>query len=336
MQKIINWLWFSLKITLRNKNFYISSILILCVGVSVSLFKVEKETDVIGLLAEDAELINEIQHSVKVHKDTKVYSSEDKLKEDILKGIIGSGFVFDTTPQEYVNGNNSRGIKAYTVPGYAYLEIDKEIIYNAWLKCSADYIISKECEVTFDNNDEHLKDIIINKKNEYLSGDTLFDINIMVSENDTNIEERTVVNPLKGIMALMIFASIFLSYGQNYNGNLCIIEKCLNPFDRILFRFINSMVVGILFGCIAICCLGIYSRNNIFEVIIKMMIFLSVTVVWTNIIGGVIKRQVTLISMTQALLLIQLIVCPVVVDLQNYIFPIKYIRYLFPVTYFLI
>jgi len=336
MQKILNWLGLSLKITLRNKNLYISSLLIICVSISVSQFKVEKENEIIGLFADDTELINEIQYNINGQKDALIYSTEDKLKADVLKGNIGSGFVFKITPEEYVDGDDCGGIKAYTSPGYVYLETDKEIVYEALLKCCTDFIISKECDFVFADSDDGLSAEIIDKKNEYLMDGALFDINIMVSESENNEKNEYNTDPLKGIMALMVFLCIFLSYGQNLKGDFAIIEGSLNPKDRIIFRVINSVVVGIWFGGIALFCLGIYSSDNLIENIIKMAFFLTITIVWTNLIGGLIKSQAALISLAQVFLIVQLIICPVIVDLQKYLLPVKFIRYLLPVTYFLV
>ena len=66
-----------------------------------------------------------------------------------------------------------------------------------------------------------------------------------------------------------------------------------------------------------------------------MIFFVLICVLWTLIMGALIRKEDTYTAVCPVIITLQLILCPVIIDLNNYMPLIGYLRYLFPVTYFL-
>ena len=330
------WSLTNIKSLLSNRLFYIVSIsmLLLCSAISSIKPTVNNDTVAVFISKNKAEMSSLID-ALKNDRDVLIYDDEEMMKQDVYDGKVIIAYSIHADAYDYIVLKEDRNIvDVYVSPGYLYGEVDKERFYNAWLYYCSNTLISDEADNVFSESDDNLKDDLIRRKDGYLSGESLFDINIIEEENPLNASS-SATDPIRSVIAFSVFITIFILYGHSYSGQGFSIDRCMPLRSRTIYRFVASMSQGIIIGVIGLICLYVFSSYANLKDIFQMIFFVLICVLWTLIMGALIRKEDTYTAVCPVIITLQLILCPVIIDLNNYMPLIGYLRYLFPVTYFL-
>ena len=336
MQKVLIWLLTNIKSMLRNRLFYIVSILmiVLC-AVFCSIATNKPVDDKVGLYFDvDNSKMSPLVSSLGADREVVIFDDIESMKQSVKEANIVLGYAILADADDYIDSGKDKDIiEVYVSPGYLYSEVDKERFYNAWLYYCSNNLIKNEADKVFVDSDETLRTELIRKKESYLSSDELFDINIIEESAEDSIKSEK--DPVRSIVALSVFMTIFIMYGYNYSGNGQSIVKSFTLKSRVAYRFVSSFANGLIIGVVGLICTFAFSGKASLYDIPRLLIFIMICVIFTCIVGEIIKKEDTYTALCPVLLTLQLIICPIIIDLDMYLPIIPLLRYLFPVTYYL-
>ena len=338
MQKVLIWFLTNIKSMLRNRLFYIVSLLMITLcAVFCNISTAKPSVDKVGLFFNvSGAKTNDLVAALSSDREVVIFDDLDIMKQSVNDADITIGYAIYADASDYIEHQKDKGIiEVYVSPGYLYSEVDKERFYNAWLNYCNNHLIKNEADKVFVKSDEFLIAELIDKKEAYLSSDSLFDINIIEEDSQVISSARSQKDPVRAVVALTVFMTVFIMYGYSYSGNGMSIDKSLSFHSRIAYRFVSGLSRGMLIGVVGLICTFIFSDNASLYDIARIMLFIVICVIFTNIVGAIIKKEDTYTALCPVLLTVQLIICPIIIDLDMYLPIMPLLRYLFPVTYYL-
>ena len=338
MQKVLIWFITNIKSMLRNRLFYIVSILMITLcAVFCNISTAKPGFDKVGLYFDlNASNMNDLVSALSLDREVVIFDDLKIMKQSVSDADIAIGYAVYADASDYIDRNKEKGIvEVYVSPGYLYSEVDKERFYNAWLSYCSNSIIESEADKVFAASDESLVSELIDIKESYLSSDSLFDINIIEEDSISTDLNKSKKDPVRAVVALTVFMTVFIMYGYNYSGNGLCIDKSLSFQSRIVYRFVSTLSHGLLIGLVGLICTFVFSGNASLKDIVRLLIFVIICDIFTCIVGAMIKKEDTFTALCPVLLTVQLIICPIIIDLDMYMPIIPLLRYLFPVTYYL-
>ena len=341
MQKILTWCYNSIKLCLSNRLFYIISAAMIFLCLIVANIDTKSKSDYIGIVfKQDTSVNDKLVEYLSKDRNVTIFENTDSLKNEILKQTISIGFVVKTSPEEYVSDLYSRGkVELYAPVGYLYTEVEKERFYEAWLFCCSDILNDAEAENIFAKADDDLKEQIKEGKEAYLNSDRLFDVNIKYNHIDESAGTKSSNHDLyiRLIIALTVFIYAFTAYGQICENTMYgVVTKSLKTFEKTGYGITRNIMFSLLIGFIGVTCDVFILHTNILSAICNMLLYILVVNIFCFILGKFLKDERSYIVSTPILILIQILICPAFFDASAYFVPIRYVRYLFPVYYYLI
>lgn len=327
MQKILKWFWFNLKSIFKTKLCFASLALMLLLCLIVTNIKEKEDADNnVGYVKDSTEFSNMFCDKLSTSSSYKYveYDDLESLYDDVMDGILICGFVFD-----FERKNNKDIFTYYAAPMCTEGEVVKEDIYSNFLYAYSDVYIKSEVLNVFGKDDQELINSIISKKDEYLSGDSLFSATVSVKRLDYTEKEKKSYS-ISHIIYVFAFLIVFMMYGMRYDLKL---RDKMTRREKIVFDIIYLFCWYLPFGVLGYVLLSLIEGGwliNLFHFIILGIY----SVLWTKVFGGLLKKRETYISVSVSLMLLLVIVCPIFIDLKEYISAIRYIRLFMPPALF--
>ena len=147
---------------------------------------------------------------------------------------------------------------------------------------------------------------------------------------------RSQVFALHGLVALFLFLIIYVEYGRRFDAGsgkpyLALPAPLGQGFQ--MMGLLAAGTVPALTGVVLLFCSG--EGCGLLREISAMLLLLAVCIVWIWIVGKWIQNLTGFTSCIFLLVLINLLFCPVFVDIAAFIPALKFVRYLCPVGIYL-
>ena len=162
-------------------------------------------------------------------------------------------------------------------------------------------------------------------------------------------------NLIRGVISCMIFLTVYLSGAsckeEKNQHFLSILEKGKRHSYEcagMLAAVTPMMLVGTGLSCLTILQsemldaasgAGFVTATEIGMVIVteilQMLLLIVVSILFTACTMCIWKKDMGMLSALPVLILLQIIICPVIIDMAVYVPAVKYIRYLCPIAYYL-
>lgn len=162
-------------------------------------------------------------------------------------------------------------------------------------------------------------------------------------------------NLIRGVISCMIFLTVYLSGAsckeEKNQHFLSILEKGKRRSYEcagMLAAATPMMLVGTGLSCLTILQsemldaasgAGFVTATGIGMVIVtellQMLLLIVVSILFTACTMCIWKKDMGMLSALPVLILLQIIICPVIIDMAVYVPAVKYIRYLCPIAYYL-
>ncbi len=162
-------------------------------------------------------------------------------------------------------------------------------------------------------------------------------------------------NLIRGVISCMIFLAVYLSGAsckeEKNQHFLSILEKGKRHSYEcagMLAAVTPMMLVGTGLSCLTILQsemldaasgAGFVTATGIGMVIVteilQMLLLIVVSILFTACTMCIWKKDMGMLSALPVLILLQIIICPVIIDMAVYVPAVKYIRYLCPIAYYL-
>lgn len=345
MEKSIRWYILSLKLHMKKKMYYFQMLVMVLVLLLVYKIQMPKLNTVeVGVCFSESATGKEIYESLKDAEDVfeyKQYTDKEHLETDVLAGQIESGFVFtkqfDTGIQ---NGEMKDTILFYSTPFSMKAEVLKEAIYAATFEYISDALLLEIDEEQYGNTDELRRERLSLLNDWYLESDALFELEIVEvpiekqAENNAGVF-NTKTYPIQGTAGVLVLLIMYLAYSKKWENESRAVLKALPQRDRNVYMA-AVIFAGVTFPAIiaTIFSIMIPETRGVLTEIIAMIVLIVISTIWIMLLGKVIKNYMTYIGSGVAILLANIICCPIFVDLAVLVPAIKYIRMLLPMGWF--
>lgn len=339
MQKTIIRLGLLIKAFLKDKSLYlmIIAMLLLCLAMS----EYQNHNDIIynnaGIYVENADIFNtQLKDKLENENGFIEYNNREDLLKDINNGNLSCGFVL----KDDISRLNYEDMSGYKIEFISTTKLSdsetfKETLFNCFLGLYNDTVIKELSSDIFENSDDTLNSHLIDLKNEYMSGDSLFSISIEYQAYEQE-NSKYGVAPIRGIIALCIHMTILLMGLSLYDENKGIFINSFSSSERnivIILYFLSGALPVSIFGMIIQTFFTI-SSFNICD-IVKMLVLICESTLLSFIMLKIIKRRKTYNALIIAFLPLNLLICPIIINIEKYIPSLIYIKYLFPVNIYL-
>lgn len=274
------------------------------------------------------------------------YQNEEGLYKDVKEGLIECGFVLNENFDESLKEPKpNRAVTYICTPMTTKGEVVKETIYTVFLQLYGETIIDSNISAIYGDlpaeTEEEIRRESNNRYEYYLDHSRLLKMNtVMVDTLDNTIEsvktrEHTIY-PIHGMIAMILFLILWMEQVRKFESQEVNVCAALDKKRKTLFHFCGNLAVLTVPSIVAWMSVLLFVPNRGFlKESIALIIFVLFTSVWGIVIGNCFKRSHTFLSWTLSLAVVQLLLCPVFIDLSAYFPPLRMIRWIFPVMYYL-
>ena len=341
MQKYLVWYWILLKAQIRKISTWVQVLFLIAVCFLINETVIPtSDCKIISILNCCDEVGEELVRRLN-DSDTmfafQMEESKEALKKAVETGSVDCGFIIEPELKEQLKtGGQEKGItyikSTYTSKG----SIAKETIYAQYLNMLSEKLIEVNQQQIFRDSSKEIKDFIDQHNREYLSGNELFAVELLHSSKASDLVEMENKRYclVYGVTGLIIFASILFCYSENIQKVSC---RCasyrvkrekrrflaLQYSASITFITLASYIyLGILFG-------------HWLQNLLCMIGFLGYSFLWGSLYAKLFHRNDTYAPFMIAILLLNIIVCPMFWDLQKLIPALRYVKGFFPLGAYL-
>lgn len=347
MQEKIIWFWMQLKTCLKSPGFYLQLICMLAVVLLAGSISIPDGKNVnAGIYAPESRYASEIIEYIQASESVftfHIYDGREKLDSDVAAGRIECGFVFDEYfDEKFESGNIRKSIEYLCSPNTTKGAVIQESVYAEFLRSYSRIILKLADEQVFDNSDAKRLEKMLEQNEEYIDSSYLFDTNLIkvdcaeYDDGDDETEANAHDDSVKGIAGLMIFLIMYMYAGKNLTrrGN---VKAALKRSDAVWFDFLGITASGTIpvFMMLVIMCFVSRHSMGIWGVAVlsaKLVGFILYSALWITCVTRLMKNRMSYYAGIIVIMVFFLMLCPVFVDLSQYLPAIRYIRILVPLS----
>lgn len=278
------------------------------------------------------------------------YDEATKLEKDVIAGRLAGGCVFDADFSTHVaNGRLKNQITCLTPPGSSQILALQETLYAAFFELYSPQFLTEKSSELFSTDSR----ILIENFKQYMQQDALFrityetvdatmDLDTDSAKNDISYKGGAVhhsdvsVYPLQGMAGLLLFVMAWMCIGRKLEKTSMGLYGVLDSKNKsvyMILQILAELTVPAICMLVMISCFGQYSRG-IFRESIGMIMFVCICCLWVEIIGQFINTSTAWSGLVLTLCVIQVVLCPVFINLSSYFPAAKYLKYLFPLGWY--
>lgn len=338
MQKKIIWYIVQLKMILKSWGLYLqlaamAGIVILIGSINIPDGKNMNAGIYLGNTEYGRAIADDIMSMDSVF-NFSIYDDNQSMVEDVGQGKLECGFVFgDDFDKKFENGNAKELIGYICSTDTTKGAVIKENVYSTFLKSYSRILLKESNEKIFDSADEKRLREMLRKNDEFLDSSLLFSTDMIELESRQETETVSKANPIRGIIIFFVFLIMYLYAGNSWSDNGRV-KAALSRGNQFWFDFMGELAAG----TIPLCAMFLlftwtgswYGKTDI----LKIFIFIIYSAVWITILMHFIKSRISYYSSIVVMMICFLFLCPVFVDLEQYVPAIRYIRILIPTGIF--
>lgn len=345
MKKYTNWYRLLLKGYLRRASTWIQLLGMVLILLTLSGMRLPKaDTLKAGIVNAGGEYGERIAHRLLTEESIfqfSLYEDEETLKKDVLNGSLECGFIFHPELDGRIRKGDCRRIIHYLATPFSVEgEVARETVYARFFEVYSEEMLRQKDKELFERKDSARTEELVRLKRDYGESEAVFSMDIFHIERENKGEERKAsdqVNPLRGIAGLLVFFLMFMAEGRRFWLRTERIDRWLTPGDRFFFGIMEKLAAGTL-PALAVWGILIFlgeSRGWIMEAgRLALLVFLGS--LWSQAAGRLIRRETAFVAASFSLMLVQLLLCPIFVDLSAVFPAIGVIRMIIPVNIYLL
>ncbi len=341
MWKYIIWYGLQLKVWCKKKSCWLEIcgfILLLMLVMNINL--PEKDNMKVGLCSEDGKYAASIIEHIMDREssfDFEEYTSSEKLEKDVVAGKIECGFVFNNGFEKKIKQGDTDNIIDYictplTQKGF----VVKEVIFSEIFKKYSENILEQSVPEIYGSQDEYILKQLKDKNAEYEQGDKYFNLQIKEISQKKETQKHYSIYMVQGIVGILVFVIMLMEGVTKFHKGSRSINKALTLREQRFFELINYIAIttpqGIV-GLVAIFVVG--DSRSIIEEIIALILLMGISAVFVLVLTRLFKDEINFITVGMTIILLNLIICPIFIDISQYVQGITYVRFFSPIGIYL-
>lgn len=344
MEQYITWYTLQLKAWLMRKNSWFMLIGILLVIVLVSQIHLPSVENIkVGILPADdiysQKMVNALDSMDSVFEFIS-FEDQEELINEIVAGNLECGFVLDEEFEKHVQDDDLRDIMTYIcTPMTAKGEIVKEAVYAAFLQVYGEEILVDNEKSVFGRENGAITNMLLEEYHMNLENSRLLEMNTEIVEvkNDAGeSKDKFPVFPVQGLAGTLFFLMLWLECGRKFEKTGSSVYAALDRQKRTIFEYCGYLAAATVPAVVIVLMIEILGKSRgTIEELLAMVIFVFMSCLWILFVGKSFKSSTSFISWAMTIVLVQVLICPVFVDLGEYFPALVYIRKVFPLNWYL-
>lgn len=306
---------------------------------------------------EEADYFNiELKERLEAREGTIVFSfyeSEEEVKREVAVAQAECGFVVpEGVFEELQEKHFKNSISCFVSPQTSTQTICKEAFFAELFSLYEEYTFPEQASemivVELGESEEAKKEDIANRAEELLeqyrfNGSTFqFEYEDYKSESaqreelstEAVSEESESVFPVRGICALLVFICALCGAMDALEDENA--KRICRLNQKNCFSALTVLMPAFVMSVISICCYAITGvSDGLWKEIGAMLIYLLLSAIVCMILKRLCRREENLASVMSILILLTAVVCPVFVDLSQFVPVLKIFGKMFPTYYYL-
>ena len=254
------------------------------------------------------------------------YTEKKELYKDVASGRIDCGFVLP------VHLNTDSVIESVSSPMSTKSALAKLTVFCACYRIFSEDILSDADRRLYTEADLQREKLLLEKNREILGSDRVFDVQMIEVPVEGSAGKKNADRlPVQGIAGIFVMMIMPLADGMVFEPDNRGFLKALPTAQRRYMRIIYSLSAGLLPAAVSLVLISFTdcSRGMVTE-LISMILLILWTQLWICLTSGRQRDPERYHVELVLFLLVQLLLCPVFMDLSEYIPALKFIRLLWP------
>lgn len=340
--QILTWYQLQLKAWLkRGTSLLLLAAMLLVVWLAGQISIPQSDNVTVGVVSTEGAHGKEVLEHLKERESIfsfVEYDSRETLLEDLVAGKLECGFYFSQNFEKKFEHEKLKNSVSYVcTPLTTKGEVARETFYAALFEVYGRQMLSARAEQLFGENASAAESTLLENNEKYLAGSEVFQVNVEQTkavETVRNIAQK--VFPIHGLVAVFLFFIMFVEYGRRFDAGegkpyLALPAPMGGGFQ--IMGLLAAGTVPAVLGTVMVCSSG-ESRGVLIEVT-AMCLLLVICALWIAFAGKWIRSMTGFTSQMFLLLLINLVFCPVFVDISAYIPAFEIVRCFFPTGLYL-
>lgn len=368
MEKYLVWYGLQLKVWMKQRSLWLSILGMLLAAFWVTEVKIpDRENVYVGIFQEEGAGAEKLIGKLK-QRDSEflfeVYDNYEAMYQELLEGKLSCAFAISSGFHERAVKMDYKGaVRCITTPYSVWGEVAKETFFAAFLEVYSSYLLQGKAKELFAQEaEEAIK--MFNEKNAfylenengallgietfYLDTETAQGMADHLMEEDSGGQPEAVgqrdsaagnpdVYPVHGVVGAFWFAIWLTAWGRNFTKNRKALLAALPYGKQWVFKELDCLAAvtpAVLAGLVIVMASS-YGRGVGTEAVLAFLFLLS-CMVWTWIFGRLFKNSLTFAVWLLILVVGQFLLCPVFVDLGEYFFLTRGLRWFYPLQWYLL
>ncbi len=267
------------------------------------------------------------------------YDDEETLKDAVLRGDIDYGFrVRGDVREDVRNDDTDRTVIFYTTPFALYGEVVKESFAESYTAAISRYIIEDETDRVFDTEAGDPLERLLNKNEEYLDSELLFDVNILRTNTDSRDTAYTDDGAgsvgsgyIKIVIAMAVFISMMAVYGKTLCGDMKAVLGCMNRREKFVNSIMYMLAAALPVALVGLIMCGVLIGPGVIPSVgLRMILLIIYGILWTVLCGKLARKADTYSALIPVVTGLQILFCLGYIYMKDYVPIMSVVRFLFP------
>jgi hypothetical protein len=340
--QILTWYQLQLKAWLkRGTSLLLLAAMLLVVWLAGQISIPQSDNVMVGVVSTEGAHGKEVLEHLKERESIfsfVEYDSRETLLADLVAGKLECGFYFSQNFEKKFEHEKLKNSVSYVcTPLTTKGEVARETFYAALFEVYGRQMLSARAEQLFGENASAAESTLLENNEKYLAGSEVFQVNVEQTKAVETVRNTAQkVFPIHGLVAVFLFFIMFVEYGRRFDAGegkpyLALPAPMGDGFQ--IMGLLAAGTVPAVLGTVMVCSSG-ESRGVLIEVT-AMCLLLVICALWIAFAGKWIRSMTGFTSQMFLLLLINLVFCPVFVDISAYIPAFEIVRCLFPTGLYL-
>jgi len=340
--QILTWYQLQLKAWLkRGTSLLLLAAMLLVVWLAGQISIPQSDNVTVGVVSTEGAHGKEVLEHLKERESIfsfVEYDSRETLLADLVAGKLECGFYFSQNFEKKFEHEKLKNSVSYVcTPLTTKGEVARETFYAALFEVYGRQMLSVRAEQLFGENASAAESTLLENNEKYLAGSEVFQVNVEQTKAVETVRNTAQkVFPIHGLVAVFLFFIMFVEYGRRFDAGegkpyLALPAPMGGGFQ--IMGLLAAGTVPAVLGTVMVCSSG-ESRGVLIEVT-AMCLLLVICALWIAFAGKWIRSMTGFTSQMFLLLLINLVFCPVFVDISAYIPAFEIVRCFFPTGLYL-
>lgn len=258
--------------------------------------------------------------------------SYEKLIDEVTRGSAECGFIISQDFDQRIALRDTSKLIEYVESNYTTKgEVARETVFAEFFEIYGKILIDTSSYEIFGRDDDEIRDWLNEEYDRLLAGDDVFNADYQTVEGIKALETSKRMQPVRGLVMILVTMALLLSGSEKFYTSAGSVAKALPFGEKTRFEillYITGIMIPAIIGFVLIRILD-PSVNLVMDIVLYM-IFVMAAVIWTFLFGKLLNNAVTYMAWLMTFMIAQFIICPVWLDVSEYVPSLKPVSYLFP------